>query len=125
MSAVTVAALEAPVDTDDTARITMSERAAQHVLKYAKAHGKPAAIRIGVRTSSCSAHAYTFELNDLYDADDYVCRSRQVTLIIDPKSLVFLAGTNIDYGREGLQEGFRFVNPNVKGTCGCGESFTV
>ena len=122
---VSAASSVAANERDATVQVTMSDPAAQHVHKYAVAHDKPAAIRIGVRTSSCSAHAYTLELDGRRETDDHVCQSRGITLIIDPKSMLFLAGTHIDYGREGLQEGFRFTNPNVKGTCGCGESFTV
>lgn len=107
------------------ANIMMTDAAAGHVLGYAEREGRPAQIRIGVRTSSCSAYAYTFELDgDLRD-DDFVGECGGVRVAVDPKSHSFLDGTTIDFRREGLQEGFQFDNPNVKGTCGCGESFTV
>lgn len=108
-----------------TDAITLSQAAVAHVKTYAKKLKRASALRIGVRTSSCSAHAYTFELDDTQADGDYVTDQDGVRLIVDPKSYLFLAGTRIDYKKEGLQEGFAFDNPNVKGTCGCGESFTV
>ena len=107
------------------ANVFLTEAAAEHVKRYAKEHGKPVAIRIGVKTSSCSAHAYNFELDDKVTGDDHACESNGVKIAIDHKSHLMLDGTTIDFRKEGLQEGFEFENPNVKGTCGCGESFTV
>lgn len=105
--------------------ITLTAAAIAHVKSFAKRHASEPAMRIGVRTSSCSAFAYTFELDDASTAADLVMEQDGVRVIVDPKSHAFLAGTEIDYRREGVQEGFHFENPNVKGTCGCGESFTV
>lgn len=105
--------------------LSLTPSAVSHVLRYARKSDRPPAIRIGVRTSSCSAHAYTFDLTDKVGDGDRVFDCDGVRVAIDPKSLVFLEGTRIDYRKEGLQEGFAFENPNVKGTCGCGESFTV
>lgn len=105
--------------------VSLTDAAIAHVRSYAQKHQRDCALRIGVRTSSCSAHAYTFELDARAEEGDYVWDTNGVRLIIDPKSLLFLSGTQIDYQKEGLQEGFAFENPNVKGSCGCGESFTV
>ena len=105
--------------------IKLTAAALAHVKSFASKHAVAPTMRIGVRTSSCSAFAYTFELDDAVAAEDLVIEQDGVTVIVDPKSHTFLAGTEIDYRREGVQEGFHFENPNVKGTCGCGESFTV
>ena len=87
--------------------------------------GKGEGIRIGVKTSGCSGMAYTLEFVDDIDENDTVFEQDGVKVFIDPKSLVYLDGTQVDYTKEGLQEGFKFENPNVKDSCGCGESFHV
>ncbi|MBF2734628.1 MAG: iron-sulfur cluster assembly accessory protein [Betaproteobacteria bacterium AqS2] len=118
-------ALALPAAAAGAAELRLTAAAVAHVKRFADEHGRAAAMRIGVRTSSCSAFAYTFELKDDAAPEDFVVECDGVRVIIDPKSHSFLAGTEIDYQREGIQEGFAFNNPNVKGTCGCGESFTV
>ena len=105
--------------------ITLSERAAQRVQKFLAQRGKGIGLRLGVRTSGCSGMAYTIEFVDESTAEDLAFESHGVKMIIDPKSLTFLDGTELDFVREGLNEGFKFNNPNVKNTCGCGESFNV
>jgi iron-sulfur cluster assembly protein len=105
--------------------ITLSERAAQRVQKFLDQRGKGIGLRLGVRTSGCSGMAYTLEFVDEAASDDLAFESYGVRVIIDPKSLTFLDGTELDFVREGLNEGFKFNNPNVKNTCGCGESFNV
>lgn len=105
--------------------ITLSDAAARHVGNFIAKRGKGVGLRLGVRTSGCSGMAYTLEFADEIGADDLTFESHGVTVIIDPKSLAYLDGTELDYTREGLNEGFKFNNPNVKNSCGCGESFTV
>lgn len=107
------------------ASVTMSERAAQHVANFIAKRGKGLGIKLGVRTSGCSGMAYKLEFVDVEDPDDvkFVCHG--VTVYVDPKSLSYLNGTELDFVREGLNEGFKFNNPNVKSACGCGESFNV
>jgi iron-sulfur cluster assembly protein len=105
--------------------ITITEAAAQRVQNFLANRGKGIGIRLGVRTSGCSGMAYEMEFVDELQEDDQVFEDRGVKVIIDPKSLVYLDGTEVDYAREGLNEGFKFNNPNAKGECGCGESFTV
>ncbi len=105
--------------------ITLSERAANRVQKFLSQRGKGIGLRLGVRTSGCSGMAYTLEFVDESAPDDLSFESHGVTVLIDPKSLPFLDGTELDFVREGLNEGFKFNNPNVKNTCGCGESFNV
>jgi len=105
--------------------ITLTETAANHVRSYLAKRGKGVGLRLGVRTSGCSGMAYKLEFADAVNPEDHQFESRGVTLIVDPKSLPYLTGTELDYAREGLNEGFKFRNPNVKDECGCGESFNV
>ena len=105
--------------------ISMTAAAANHVAKFLANRGKGVGIRLGVRTSGCSGMAYVLEFADALEADDLVFEDHGVKVIVDPKSLLYLDGTELDYTREGLNEGFKFRNPNVKDACGCGESFNV
>jgi iron-sulfur cluster assembly protein len=105
--------------------ITMTEAAARHVRRSLEGRGKGEGIRLGIRTSGCSGLAYVLEFVDEVAGGDQVFESHGVKVIIDPKSLVYLDGTELDFVREGLNEGFKFNNPNVRGECGCGESFNV
>ncbi|MBN9474183.1 MAG: iron-sulfur cluster assembly protein IscA [Bordetella sp. SCN 67-23] len=105
--------------------VTLTERAARHVSRYLQKRGKGIGLRLGVRTTGCSGLAYKLEYVDEAQAEDQVFESQGVKVYVDPKSLPYLAGTELDYAREGLNEGFRFNNPNEKASCGCGESFTV
>lgn len=105
--------------------INLTERAATHIRKSLDKRGKGAGLRLGVRTSGCSGQAYVLEFADEIQQDDQVFEHHGVKVIVDAKSLVYLDGTELDYTREGLNEGFKFNNPNVKDECGCGESFTV
>ncbi|MES2407899.1 MAG: iron-sulfur cluster assembly protein IscA [Pseudomonadota bacterium] len=105
--------------------ITLTERAAQHVSNFIAKRGKGVGLRLGVRTSGCSGLAYKMEFADQAGEDDLRFESYGVTVLIDPKSLQYLDGTELDFVREGLNEGFKFNNPNVKDACGCGESFNV
>jgi len=105
--------------------ISMTAAAADHVRKFLANRGKGLGLRLGVRTSGCSGMAYVMEFADELGADEQVFEDQGVKVIVDPKSLLYLDGTEVDYAKEGLNEGFRFNNPNVKDSCGCGESFNV
>ena len=105
--------------------ITLTEKAAQHVRSYLAKRGKGVGLRVGVRTSGCSGLAYKLEFADAVNAEDHQFESHGVKVLVDPKSLQFIDGTELDYAREGLNEGFKFRNPRVKDECGCGESFNV
>ena len=105
--------------------ITLTDKAAQHVSRYLTRRGKGVGLRVGVKTTGCSGLAYKLEYADEIAAEDEVFESKGVKVIVDPKSLPYIDGTELDYAREGLNEGFRFNNPNVKDECGCGESFRV
>ena len=103
----------------------MTESAATRVNKFIANRGKGLGLRLGVKTNGCSGMAYVMEFVDDLQAEDTVFESLGVKVIVDPKALVYLDGTEVDYAREGLNEGFKFTNPNEKARCGCGESFTV
>ncbi|MDR1063354.1 MAG: iron-sulfur cluster assembly protein IscA [Azoarcus sp.] len=105
--------------------VILTERAAEHVASFIGKRGKGLGIRLGVRTSGCSGMAYKLEFVDETIDDDVIFDSHGVKVIVDRKSLIYLDGTVLDYVREGLNEGFRFDNPNAKNHCGCGESFNV
>ena len=105
--------------------ITLTENAAGHVQRSLSKRGKGVGLRVGVRTSGCSGMAYKLEFADAVNPEDHAFESHGVQVIVDPKSLPYLQGTELDYTREGLNEGFKFRNPNVKDECGCGESFNV
>ncbi|MBS98886.1 MAG: iron-sulfur cluster assembly protein IscA [Oceanospirillaceae bacterium] len=105
--------------------ISMTEAAVNHVARYLEKRGQGAGIRVGVRTSGCSGMAYVLEFIDAVEDDDQIFEFDGVRVAIDPKSLVYLDGTELDFVKEGLNEGFKFNNPNVRSECGCGESFNV
>ena len=105
--------------------ISMSQAAADHVHHYLAKRGHGLGVRLGVRTTGCSGMAYVLEFVDELAAEDALFVSRGVKVVIDPKSMICLDGTELDYVKEGLNEGFQFKNPNAKNECGCGESFNV
>ena len=105
--------------------VTLSEKAAKHISNYMSKRGKGVGLRLGVRTSGCSGMAYKLEFVDEINEEDVVFESKGIKVFVDPRSLPYLDGTELDYAREGLNEGFKFNNPNVKDQCGCGESFNV
>ena len=105
--------------------ITLTEKAASHLQSFLARRGKDAALRVGVRTSGCSGLAYKLEFADAVNPEDHQFECRGAKVVVDPKSLPYVDGTELDYARECLNEGFKFRNPNVKDECGCGESFNV
>lgn len=105
--------------------IHITPAAKMHILASLKARGMGIGIKVGVRTAGCSGLAYTLEYVDTPDSGDHVFEHGKVNVFCDPKSLVYLDGLVMDFVTEGLNSGFKFINPNKKGECGCGESFTV
>jgi iron-sulfur cluster assembly protein len=105
--------------------ITLTESAAEHVASFLTKRGKGVGLRLGVRTTGCSGLAYKIEYADEIRAEDHRFDCHGITVVVDPKSLPYLDGTQLDFAKEGLNEGFKFNNPNVKDECGCGESFNV
>ena len=105
--------------------ITLTDAAANRVTQFIANRGKGLGLRLGVRTTGCSGMAYVIEFADEIEEGDIVFDNNNVKVVVDPKSLVYLDGTELDFSKEGLNEGFRFNNPNVSDECGCGESFTI
>ena len=105
--------------------ITLTENAAKHVANHLSRRGKGLGLRLGVRTSGCSGLAYKLEYADEVAPEDIVFEGHGVKVLVDPKSLPYIDGTELDFVREGLNEGFKFKNPNEKDRCGCGEYFNV
>ena len=105
--------------------VTLTSAAAKHVAAFLAKRGKGVGLRLGVRTTGCSGLAYKLEYADDTKPEDVKFESNGVTVIVDPKSLPYLDGTELDFAREGLNEGFKFHNPKEKDRCGCGESFRV
>lgn len=105
--------------------VTLSETAARHVNRYLAKRGKGLGVRLGVKTTGCSGLAYKLEYVDEQLPEDIVFEDRGIKVLVDPKSLPYIEGTTLDYTREGLNEGFKFSNPNERDRCGCGESFRV
>jgi len=105
--------------------VTLTTAAADRVKSFMTNRGKGLGLRLGIKTTGCSGLAYVLEFVDDVNADDEVFSIGGVNIIIDAKSIVYLAGIELDFVKEGLNEGFKFTNPNAKGECGCGESFQV
>jgi iron-sulfur cluster assembly protein len=105
--------------------VTLTPAAAAHVQKFLAKRGKGVGLRLGVRTTGCSGMAYKLEYVDAANPEDHPFESNGVKIFVDPKSLPYLQGMELDFGREGLNEGFKFNNPNEKDRCGCGESFRI
>jgi iron-sulfur cluster assembly protein len=105
--------------------ITLTAAAATRVRSFIEARGKGVGLRLAVKKTGCSGFAYIVNYADDLARDDLVFEHRGVKVIVDPESLRYIDGTEIDFVKQGLNEAFRFRNPNIKGECGCGESFTV
>ena len=105
--------------------ITLTESAARHINSQIAKRGSGMALRLGVKRVGCSGLAYTFDIADQVGAGDHLFESHDARVVIDADSLPYLDGSVVDFVREGLKETFKFDNPNIKNTCGCGESFGV
>ena len=105
--------------------VTLTKEAAKHVTSYLDNRGKGVGIRLAVKTTGCSGLMYVLEPVDKELQEDELFRSQGVNVYVDPKSMIYVNGTEMDYVKEGLTEGFEFRNPNQTAECGCGESFTV
>ncbi|MCW5749677.1 MAG: iron-sulfur cluster assembly accessory protein [Alphaproteobacteria bacterium] len=106
--------------------LNITDSAAQRVKELLAKRGKPAVgVRVGIRTAGCSGLSYTLEYADEKGKFDEVVEDKGVTVLIDPKAVMFLLGTTMDWSEDKLKKGFVFSNPNEKGRCGCGESFHV
>ena len=112
-------------DVQEYSGVKVTDAAALRAKTFLQNRGSGIGLRLGVKTTGCSGLAYVLEFVDELNADDVVFESNGVKIIIDGKSLVYLDGTELDFAKEGLNEGFQFNNPNANGECGCGESFNV
>lgn len=105
--------------------ISLTEAAADRVRTHLSARGEGLGLRLGVKKTGCNGFAYIIDYADRIDDDDRVFEDRGVRIVVDEESLSFIDGTEVDFVKQGLNEAFKFRNPNVKGECGCGESFNV
>ncbi len=105
--------------------VTLTERAAMQIAKQLGRRGKGLGLRLGVKKSGCSGYAYHVDYADELNPEDHVFEQHGVKVVVRDQDLSFLDGIEVDYAREGINEAFRFHNPNVKASCGCGESFAV
>ena len=105
--------------------ITLTEKAAKHISRYIDRRGKGVGLRFGVRTTGCSGLAYKLEYVDEAATEDTIFESHGVKVFVDPKNLTHIDGTELDFAREGVNEGFKFDKHNVKDERGCGESYSM
>ena len=105
--------------------VSLTENAVNHVSSYLEDRGKGVGIRLAVKPTGCSGLMYVLEPVDEPQSEDLKFDCNGIEVYVDPKSLVYIDGTEMDYVKQGLNEGFEFKNPNESGQCGCGESFTV
>lgn len=105
--------------------ISLTPSAADRVQSFLSRRGRGVGLRLSVKKTGCSGFAYVVNYADDIGSDDVVFEDRGVKVVVDRASLSYIDGTEVDFVKQGLNEAFRFRNPNVKGECGCGESFTV
>lgn len=105
--------------------IQLTQAAAQRIQDQLSKRGRGLGLRVGVKASGCSGYSYVIDYADEITPGDQVFEAHGARLVVDPKSLPILEGTTLDYQREGLNQMFRFLNPNAKDACGCGESFSI
>ena len=105
--------------------ITLTQSASDHIFDYIKSRGRGIGIRVGVKTTGCSGLAYVVEPVDEIGDYDEIFKDKGIDVYVDAKSLVYVKDSEIDFVKNGVNQGIIFKNPNVKGECGCGESFTV
>ena len=105
--------------------ITITESAAERVRSYIESRGKGVGLRLGIKKTGCSGFAYVVGYADVVNDDDVIFEDRDIKIVVDKECLTYIDGTEVDFVKEGLSEAFRFLNPNVQGECGCGESFSI
>ncbi|MDF0678165.1 MAG: iron-sulfur cluster assembly accessory protein [Nitrosomonas sp.] len=105
--------------------ITLTERAARQIRQQLERRGKGVALRLGVKKSGCSGFAYSFDYADEVQEDDQLFESHDAKVVVQRDQLSFIDGSEIDFIQEGLNSSFKFRNPNIDNTCGCGESFSL
>jgi iron-sulfur cluster assembly protein len=116
---------EAEADGKLDMAVSLTESAAQRVKSHLDRRGHGVGLRVGVKKTGCSGYAYVIDFADSIDPNDVVFDDQGVKIVVDPKSLELIDGTKVDFVKQGINEAFKFRNPNVKGECGCGESFSI
>ncbi len=109
----------------DVMPITLTEKAAKHIQQQLEKRGRGLALRVGIKKSGCSGFSYIFDYADEIRPDDQLFESHRTKIVIDINSLPYLDGSRIDFTQEGINSSFKFINPNIDNTCGCGDSFSV
>ena len=105
--------------------ISLTDAAADRVRSYLDNRGTGLGLRVGVTATGCSGYSYVINYAESIEDDDVIFEEKGVKVVIDPEALALIDGTEVDFIKNGLNEAFSFRNPNIKGECGCGESFTV
>jgi len=105
--------------------ISLTSAAADRIRAFLARRGRGIGLRVGVKKTGCSGFAYVVNYADDVKPDDVIFEQEGVKVVVDRDSLGYIDGTEVDFVKQGLNEAFRFRNPNVKGECGCGESFTI
>jgi len=105
--------------------VSLTPSAVDRVRSYLERRGHGIGLRVGVRKTGCSGYAYLIDYADSVDPDDVVFDDQGIKVVVNRKSLELIDGTEVDFVKQGINEAFKFRNPNVKGECGCGESFSV
>ena len=105
--------------------LTITDEGVKRVNNFLESRGSGVGIRVKVTTTGCSGFAYGIEFADETNSDDTIFEDKGIKIIVDPKSLIMIDGTELDYKKEGINSGFEFKNPLAGETCGCGESFTM
>jgi iron-sulfur cluster assembly protein len=105
--------------------ISLTPAAADRIRKFIASRGQGLGLKLGVRKTGCSGFAYVINYADQAAPQDHVFEDQGVKVFVDPDSLRLIDGTTVDFVKQGLSESFRFLNPNIKGECGCGESFNI
>jgi len=105
--------------------VSLTQSAAERVKSYLDARGKGVGLRVGIKKTGCSGYAYVVNYADDISDSDVVFEDHGVKVVVDRECLGLIDGTEVDFVKQGLNEAFRFRNPNVTGECGCGESFSV
>jgi len=105
--------------------VSLTQNAAARVRSFLEQRGHGLGLRVGIKKTGCNGYAYIIDYADSVDADDEIFDQQGVKVIVDRESLKLIDGTEVDFVKQGLNEAFKFRNPNVKGECGCGESFSV
>ncbi len=105
--------------------ISLTSSAAERVRTYLDKRGNGVGLRLGITQTGCSGYSYVINYAEAIDASDIVFEDKGVKVVVDPEALALIDGTEVDFVKNGLNEAFSFRNPNIKGECGCGESFNV